>query len=108
MKNFLKKIFKLISKSILDNKGRVSSAIITSYFILGAILTATGVFVGIDVVNSIIAWNTKGFYEVPSNHIFLYGMTLAHHLTLLGINKHAESKVQISAHENKIKPEEEI
>jgi len=94
--NLIKEIFKLINLSVLDKNGKVSSGRLSSYFILGAILTAAGVFIGIDVANAIIAISKKGFYEVPTNHIVLYGMTLAHHLALLGINKNSETKIEQS------------
>jgi hypothetical protein len=92
---FMKKIFTLIGKSIHGKKdGKVSSTRMASYFILGAILLAAVVFVGIDIANACVAIYNKGFYEIPMNHIVIYGMTLAHHLTLLGINKNHETKVE--------------
>ena len=103
MKTIFNKIFSLIGKSVYEKKdGKVSSTRMSSYFILGAILTAAGVFIGIDIVNAIVAIMNKGFYEVPANHIVLYGMTLAHHLTLLGINKNAEKNVEVAV-QNKLK-----
>lgn len=99
--NFLKSISEFIGLSVYDKKGgKVSSTRISSYFILGGILTAVLAFIGIDVMNAIIALKNKGFYEVPANHIVLYGMTLAHHLALLNINKTAERKVNEAIQEN--------
>lgn len=96
-KGIVGKIFTLINQSVYDKKdGKISSTRMSSYFILGAILTAAAVFIGIDIVNAVVAIMNKGFYEVPANHIVLYGMTLAHHLTLLGINKNAEHKVEVA------------
>jgi sulfite exporter TauE/SafE len=92
--NLIKEVFKLINLSILDKNGKVSSGRLSSYFILGAILTSTAVFIGIDITNAIIAMLQKGFYEIPTNHIVLYGMMLAHHLALLGINKNSETKIE--------------
>lgn len=95
MKKFFIRVFELVEKSIYDKRdGKVSSGRLSSYFILGAILTAAGVFIGIDIVNAVMAIINKGSYEVPANHIVLYGMTLAHHLTLLGINKNSETKIE--------------
>lgn len=90
----LKIFWKYIGKSVLNNFGnKVSTTRIQSYFILGSILTATAVFLGIDVVNAIISWVTnKGSYTIPYEHIVLFGMVLTHHLWLLGINKKSESK----------------
>lgn len=95
MKKLFIRVFELVEKSIYDKRdGKVSSGRLSSYFILGAILTAAGVFIGIDIVNAVMAIINKGSYEVPANHIVLYGMTLAHHLTLLGINKNSETKIE--------------
>lgn len=95
MKKFFIRVFELVEKSIYDKRdGKISSGRLSSYFILGAILTAAGVFIGIDIVNAVMAIINKGSYEVPANHIILYGMTLAHHLTLLGINKNSETKIE--------------
>lgn len=90
----LKTLWKYIGKSVLNNFGnKVSTTRIQSYFILGSILTATAVFLGIDIVNAIISWvNNKGSYIIPYEHIVLFGMVLTHHLWLLGINKKAERK----------------
>lgn len=95
MKNLFKRVFELFELSIYDKKGgKISSGRLSSYFILGAILTAAGVFISIDIANAVVAIINKGAYEVPANHIVLYGMTLAHHLTLLGINKNSETKIE--------------
>ncbi len=103
MKSFFKKILSLIGKSIYDKKeGKISSTRMASYFILTSILTASFIFIGIDIVNAIIAIKNKGFYEIPANHIVIYGMALAHHLTLLGINKNAEQKIEVAI-QDKIK-----
>lgn len=91
----IKKIFNAIGQSIYEKKdGKISSTRVSSYFILLGILTAVLTFIGIDIMNAIIAIMNKGFYEVPTNHIILYGMTLAHHLALLGINKNSETKIE--------------
>lgn len=90
-----KKVFELVELSVYDKRnGKVSSGRLSSYFILGAILTVAGVFISIDIVNAIMAIINKGSYEVPTNHIILYGMTLTHHLALLGINKNSETKIE--------------
>lgn len=98
--NLFKRVYELVGLSIRDKGGKVSSGRLSSYFILGAILTSAGVFIGIDITNAIIAIINKGFYEVPANHIVLYGMTLAHHLMLLGINKNSEIKIEQAVQDN--------
>ena len=89
------KIFGLMKESSYDKKGgKVSSGRLSSYFVLAVIIGAALTFISIDIVNAIMAIINRGFYEVPANHIILYGMTLAHHLTLLGINKNSETKIE--------------
>lgn len=84
-----------MKESSYDKKGgKVSSGRLSSYFILAVIVGAALTFISIDIVNAIMAIINRGFYEVPANHIILYGMTLAHHLTLLGINKNSEIKIE--------------
>jgi len=95
MKKLFIRVFELVELSVRDKRdGKISSGRLSSYFILGAILTSAGVFIGIDIANAVVAIINKGSYEVPANHIVLYGMTLAHHLTLLGINKNSETKIE--------------
>ena len=94
-RNIIQKIFGLMKESTYDRKGgKVSSGRLSSYFILSVIVGAALTFIGIDVVNAIMAIINKGYYEIPANHIVIYGMTLAHHLTLLGINKNTEIKIE--------------
>ncbi|MEK6829558.1 MAG: hypothetical protein AABY15_05560 [Nanoarchaeota archaeon] len=93
--SFIKKVLGMMKESSYDKKGgKISSGRLSSYFILAVIVGAATTFIGIDIVNAIMAIINKGFYEVPANHIVLYGMTLAHHLTLLGINKNSETKIE--------------
>ena len=97
---FIKKVLSMMKESAYDKKGgKVSSGRLSSYFVLAAIIGAAATFIGIDIVNAIMAIVNKGFYEVPANHIVLYGMTLAHHLTLLGINKNSEIKIEQAVQE---------
>jgi len=106
--NFFKKILSLMKESSYEKKGgKISSGRLSSYFVLSAILAAASVFITIDIINAIIAIINKGFYEIPANHIVLYGMTLAHHLTLLGINKHSEVKIKEINQEHKQKTEDD-
>lgn len=94
-KGFFGKLFSLMKESAYHKVGgKISSGRLSSYFILFVIVAAALTFVGIDIANAIVAIVNKGFYEIPANHLVLYGMTLAHHLTLLGINKNSETKVE--------------
>jgi len=94
MKKIFQKIAEYIGKSILGKDGKVSSSRMSSYFILGSIILTSILFVVIELVNAIILWKTGMPYTIPSEHIVIFGMVLAHHLTLLGINKNAETKVE--------------
>lgn len=94
------KILSLMKEASYHKKdGKVSSGRLSSFFVLFAIISAAFTFIGIDIANAVIAIINKGFYEIPANHIVLYGMTLAHHLTLLGINKNAETQVEKAVQE---------
>lgn len=99
MKNYISKLLSLMKKSSYDKTGKVSSGRLSSYFILIVIIAAATTFMGIDIANAIIAIIDKGFYEIPWNHVVIYGMTLAHHLALLGINKNAETQVEKAVQE---------
>jgi len=79
-----------IKASIISPTGKVSSTRISSYFILGSILFAAVGFVAVDIVNAISMWRNGRVYEIPINHIILFGTILTHHLFLLGINKKHE------------------
>ncbi len=89
----LKSFFEYIVKSIESKVGgKISTTRISSYLILGSILTTTTVYLGIDFVNAIKMWQKDLTYAIPSEHIVVFGMVLTHHLALLGINKNAETK----------------
>jgi sulfite exporter TauE/SafE len=102
----INRILAYIGKSVTKN-GQISSTRIASYFILGGILTSIGTFAGIELVNAIIMWNKGLTYIVPSEHVIIFGMVLAHHLTLLGINKNHETKVE-QAVQDKLKSHNQI
>lgn len=100
-KNIISRIFSYIGSSVYDKKGgKVSSTRMASYFILGGILTLMALVVGIELINAIIMWNQGLAYVISGEHITIFGMVLAHHLTLLGINKHAERRVDVAAQDN--------
>lgn len=93
MKKIIDSVFIYIVKSI-SKDGQVSSTRIASYFILGGILTSMALFIGIELTNAIVMWKDALPYIIPNEHVILFGMILAHHLTLLGINKNAEIRVE--------------
>lgn len=92
-----RRLLSLMKESSYHKKdGKVSSGRLSSWFILLVIVGANLTFIGIDIANAVIALYNKGFYEIPTNHIILYGMTLAHHLALLGINRSTEVSIEKS------------
>ena len=51
-----KKILTYIKQSLVDLSGKTSHTRISSYFILGSILTSSGLFIMIDLGNAITCW----------------------------------------------------
>jgi len=99
-KNYVQKLLSFMGKSILSKKdGKPSSTRISAYYLLLAIFTFSGLFIMMEGVNAIVLWNTGKPYVIPFEHITIFGMILAHHLTLLGINKRAETKVEQAVQE---------
>jgi len=82
----MKKFFTLIKKSILSPTGKESSTRIGSYIIMAIIVLFSLVFLGIEIYTTIQTGH------ISNEAIVIFGMILAHHLTLLGINKYHESK----------------
>lgn len=88
-----KKFWEYIEKSILAGiSSKVSTTRISSYLILGSILTTGLVYLLIDIVNAIIKWSNGETFIISTEDLIFFGMILAHHLALLGINKNAETK----------------
>lgn len=85
-----------IAQSIKSPSGKVSITRISSYFILATILIGTLVLFGIDIFNAVISYRKNEIYTIPSEHLWAFGMVLAHHLALLGINKTAETKEAVT------------
>lgn len=85
-----KKIFNYIAKSVYNKDGKISSSRVSSFFILGGILTSNLLFIIIDIVNAIHHWRLGKDYEIPAAHIGIFSLVLGHHLALLGINKLSE------------------
>lgn len=93
-KNFFSQMWDMIIKSSYNSTGKVSSSRISSYFILGSILTSSLVFIVIEIGNAVFSWMKKEVYVIPTEHIAIFGMILSHHLLLLGIVKNAKSEPQ--------------
>lgn len=85
--------FKLLTESIKDKAGKISSSRFASYIILIPIIVGALTFIGIDIVNTIAAFKKGAFYTIPFEHITLYGLMLGHHLGLLGIKNSNDGKM---------------
>jgi len=95
MKILFNKLLRYVGKSVREKRGgKVSSSRLSSYSVLFIIMTVALIFSLIEIVNAIMLWSSGMPYVIPSEHIVIFGMLLAHHLTLLGINKNAETKVE--------------
>ena len=88
-----KKFWEYVEKSILAGiSNKVSTTRISSYLILGSILMTGLVYLIIDIVNAVIKWSNGETFIISTEDLIFFGMILAHHLALLGINKNAETK----------------
>jgi len=82
MKMF-KGLMESIKKSVKDRFGKESSARISSYIVLVFIIFNSLVFTVIEIVNAIVMWSKGDFYIIPTEHIWIFGLILSHHLGLL-------------------------
>ena len=88
MKNFWAMIKKACEKG-----DEVSSTRLTSFIITGMIVLFCFYFLGIGLYIVISGDLTV---TIPNELIIVFGALLAHQLTLLGINKHNETKQKIA------------
>lgn len=80
---FGKMFLESINASIKDHLGKKSSSRISSYIVLISIVLNSLVFMIIEIVNAYIMWDKGLVYIVPSEHIWIFGLILSHHLGLL-------------------------
>ena len=73
-------------KEACSRKSDVSSTRVIAFYILGLIIAFSVYFIGSSVVEM----------TIPNEMIIIFASLLAHQLTLLGINKHNETKQNIS------------
>lgn len=84
-------LWSIVKASVIKD-GKPSSSRIIGYF-MSINITLSGIsFIVIDIINAINSWKEKGAYEIPGTHVALFGMMLAHQLTLLGIYKALENQ----------------
>lgn len=94
MFKFFKKVREAIKESSTsDNK--LSSTRLSAYAILVAVILIVLVGLGVEITSAIVALNGTGSYNLSNEFVIILASLLAHHLTLLGINKHNETKVKI-------------
>lgn len=91
---YINNILRFIKKSC-ERNNNVSSTRIIAYIITVLIITMTIFSLGAGIY---IALTTK---VVPNEVVIILGMLLTHQLTLLGLNKHQETKEKIAGIESK-------
>ena len=84
------KILSKISKSSYDHLGKVSQVRIQSYFILGQIILTSLIFMGLEIINAIIAYKRGSVWSPTGQFITMFGMLLGHHLYMLHLKKEGE------------------
>jgi hypothetical protein len=80
---FLNDLMEAIKRSSKDHLGKESSARISSYFVLAFIILNSLAFMVIEIVNAAVKWNAGETYTIPTEHIWIFGLILSHHLGLL-------------------------
>lgn len=85
---FIETFWNIIKKSC-DKTNEFSSTRLTSFIFSAFIALFVLYFLGIGIYIVII-----GSGSIPTEMIVVFGALLAHQLTLLGINKHHETKQQ--------------
>lgn len=104
-KIFFSRLFNAIGRSLDGTSEKTSSVRIQAYVLLIPVLLASLVFVSIEAVNAIIAWNNQIAY-VPSNEsIIIFGMILSHHISVLFTRTKLKNFYEVKPNNNN---EEEI
>ena len=100
------RLLSLIKDSTKDSSGFFSHTKISSYFILGSIVTSTFVYLVIDVVNAISTWQNGSNYVIPVEHISILALVMSHHLVLLRL-KNASEKTKLENDNGKFSYEQD-
>ena len=96
-KNPFSNFFGMIKKAC-EKGDAVSSTRLTSFIITAMIVLFCFYFLYIGIYIVVTGCNTDGIVvSIPNEMIIVFGALLAHQLTLLGINKHNETKQKIAA-----------
>lgn len=100
-KIFFSRLFNAIGRSLDGTSEKTSSVRIQAYVLLIPVLLASLVFVSIEAVNAIIAWNNQIAY-VPSNEsIIIFGMILSHHISVLFTRTKLKNFYEVKPNNNK-------
>lgn len=95
MFSFFKNLASLVKiSSSADNK--LSSTRLSAYAILTGVLLIVLVALGVEISSAITGLINKQTYVLSNEFIIVLGSLLTHHLALLGINKHHETKEKIN------------
>ena len=86
-------LFSLI-KTSCEKNNNISSTRLTSYIILSMIVLFCIYFLSIGVY---IILDEETTIAIPNELLIVFGALLTHQLTLLGINKNAETKQKIAS-----------
>lgn len=92
---FFKKVLEKMSMSAYDKFGKMSHIRVSSYIVLFPIIINSCVFMCIEMLNVIKLWHKDEAYVIPVSHITIFGMILAHHISIL-FYKNVEAKNQTS------------
>lgn len=87
------KLRELIRTSLFKGS-KPSSSRIMAYVMMLIIFLCGITAIGIEIGNAVIAWKANTAHVIPSSHVIIIGMWLAHQLTLLGIYKRAETNIK--------------
>ena len=91
----MRKLISLIRESSQSDH-KLSSTRLSAYAILVAIGLMILVGLGVEITSAIVALKSTGVYVLSNEFVIILGSLLTHHLALLGINKHHETKAKIS------------
>lgn len=101
----MKNLFNLIKLSLNGNSNNTSSVRLQSYLIILPILLAVLIFLTIEVWSFGHSIHTGGDYHISNEIIIIFGMLLAHHLSILFSRNKSTSITDISNSINEIKEE---
>lgn len=102
MVKYIMRLKEFIYKSLQKN-GEPSSGRLFAFNMQMIIFLAGIAAIGIEVTNAVVQWKQGKTHTIPWEHITIFGMWLAHQLTLLGIYKKNETTISKVGESVKIK-----